>query len=161
VSRNKNNPLAAQQPPPAFANDHSGFFGAVLAENHTSGISSLLPGGTVIQSDVAVKGRLLASQIAWTPAKARWNGCNITISLADSQFLLALETGGDTQQGRITVMVEKLQFGSTGLPGDGGFGQTFEIQAGGKWIQFTIAEIFGQYDDNEPGLILSLERDLE
>jgi len=161
MSKNRNNPLAAQQPPPPFANDPDGFFGAILSENRTAGIASLLPSGTAFQQDVAAKGRLLAGQIGWVPAQARWNGCNITISLADAQFLLALETGGDTQQGRISVVVEKSQFGSTGLPGDGGFGQTFEIQAGGKWIQFTIAEINGQYDNNEPGLNLLLERDLE
>lgn len=152
----RNNPLAAQQPPPAFANDPSGFFGAVLAENRTAGISSILPGGTVIQSDVAAKGRLLAGQIAWIPTKARWNGCNLTVSLSDTQFLLALEEGGPTQQGRLTVVVEKLQFGARGMPG---YGQTFEIQAGGRWHAFTIGEMVGQHDDNEPGLTVVLDKD--
>jgi len=158
MSKNRNNPIAAQQPAPLCANDPGGFFGAVLTANRTTGIASLLPGGTVFQSDVAAKGRLLAGQIAWVPAKARWNNCNLTVSISDASFLLALETGGDTQEGRLGILVEKLQFGASGFPG---YGATFEIQAGGKWIQFTIAEITGQYDDNEPGLTLSLERDLE
>ena len=152
----RNNPLAAQQPAPAFANDPSGFFGAVLAENSTAGLSTILPGGTVCQSDVAAKGRLLAGQIAWTPAKARWNGCDLTISLSDAQFNLVLEEGGDVQPGRITVIAEKLQFGAKGLPK---YGDTFKIQAGGFWHEFTIAEMVGQHDDNEPGLTLFLEKD--
>ena len=127
-----------------------------LTANRTTGIASLLPGGTVFQSDVAAKGRLLASQIAWTPAKARWNKCNLTVSLSDAQFLMALEEGGDVQQGRITVLVEKLQFGARGFPG---YGNTFEIQAAGRWHQFTVAEMLGQHDDNEPGLTLFLEKD--
>lgn len=152
----RNKPLAAQQPPPAFANDPSGFFGAVLAANRAAGIASILPGGTVTQSDVAEKGRLLAGQIAWSPAEARWNGCNLTVSLSDAQFLLALEEGGDTQPGRITVIVAKLQFGANGFPG---YSDTFKIQAGGKWHEFVIAEIVGQHDDNDPGLTLFLEKD--
>jgi len=152
----RNNPIAAQQPAPAFANDPEGYFTAVLAENRTVGILSLLPGGTVIQSDVAAKGRLLAGQIAWTPAKARWKGCELVISLADAQFLLTLEEGGDTQPGRISILVEKLQFGAKGFPT---YGDTFKIQAGGKWHEFVIVEIAGQHDDNEPGLTLFLEKD--
>lgn len=156
MNHNRNNPLAAQAPPPTFANDPSGFFTAALTENRIAGIASLLPGGTVIQSDVAAKGRLLAGQIAWVPAKARWNKCNLTVSLSDAQFLMALEAGGDVQQGRITVLVEKLQFGVMGFPG---YGATFEIQSGGRWHQFTVAEMVGQHDDNEPGLTLFLEKD--
>lgn len=153
---NRNKPLDAQQPAPAFANDPTGFFAAALALGRTCGLASLLPGGTVIQSDVAAKGRLLAGQIEWTPAVARWNGCNLKVSLSDSQFLLVLEQGGDTQQGRITILVEKLQFGAKGFPG---YGNTFEIKAAGRWHQFTIAEMIGQHDDNDPGLTLFLEKD--
>lgn len=154
MSRNK--PFAAQQPAPAFANDPSGFFGGVLAQSRTAGIASLLPPGTVIQADVAAKGRLLTGQIAWTPAAARWNGCNLTVSLSDAQFLLTLEEGGDTQPGRITIIVEKLQFSTKGLPT---YGDTFKIQAAGEWHEFTIVEIVGQHDDNDPGLTLFLEKD--
>lgn len=156
MSRNK--PLAAQQPPPSFANDPSGFFGAALAQSRLTGIASLLPAGTVLQSDVMVKARLLSGQIAWTPAAARWNGCNLTVSLSDAQFALILEEGGDTQPGRVTILVEKLQFGGfgKGLPA---FGDTFKIQSGGAWHEFTISEMVGQNDDNEPGLMLFLEKD--
>lgn len=156
MSRNK--PLAAQQPPPAYANDPGGFFGAIRDRSRTEGIGSLLPGGTVVQSDVAVKGQLLTGQIAWTPAQARWNGCNLTVSLSDAQFALILEEGGDTQPGRITILVTKLQFGGfgKGLPD---YGDTFNIQAGGAWHEFVIAEMVGQHDDNEPGLTLFLEKD--
>lgn len=152
----RNNPLAAQQPAPSFVNDPSGFFAGVLKENSTSGIASLLPGGTVIQSDVAAKGRLLSAQIEWIPAAARWNGCDIVVSLSDAQFLLALEEGGDTQQGRITIIVSKLQFGTKGFPT---YGNTFKIKAAGLWHEFTVAEMVGQHDDNEPGLTLFLEKD--
>jgi len=154
----RNKPLAAQQPAPAYANDPGGFFGAVLAQNNVSGIASLLPGGMVAQSDVAVKGRLLASQIAWTPCQTRWNGCDVQASLSDAQFLLVLEAGGDTQQGRVTLLVSKIAFGGfgKGLPT---YEDTFEIQAGGVWHAFVIAEMVGQHDDNEPGLLLFLEKD--
>lgn len=152
----RNNPLAAQQPAPAFANDPSGFFAGVLRDNGTAGIASLLPGSTVIQSDVAAKGRLLSAQIEWTPAAARWNGCDIVVSLSDAQFLLALEEGGDTQQGRITIIVSKLLFGTKGFPK---YGDTFKVKGAGRWHEFTVAEMVGQHDDNEPGLTLFLEKD--
>lgn len=138
-----------------YANDPGGFFGAALAQNATAGLLSLLPVATVLQSDTAVKGRLLAGQIAWTPTAARWNGCNLTVSLSDAQFLLALEEGGDTQQGRITILVLKSEF-NNGLPE---FGDTFQINAGGKWHEFTISEMVGKNDDNEPGLTLFLEKE--
>lgn len=153
---NRNKPLDAQQPAPAFANDPSGYFGGVLAENRTAGIASILPGGTVIQSDVAAKGRLLTAQIEWTPAEARWNGCNLKVSLSDAQFLLNLEEGGETPQGRITILVTKLQFGTKGFPD---YGDTFKIKAAGLWHEFVVAEMVGQHDDNEPGLTLFLEKD--
>lgn len=152
----RNNPLAAQTPPSLFANDPGGFFTDALIADRTTGLASLLPGGTVIQQDVAAKGRILAGQIGWTPAHARWNKCDLTISLSDAQFMLALEEGGDMQQGRVTVVVEKQQFGARGLPQ---YGQVFAIQAAGRWHQFTIAEMVGQHDDNEPGLTLFLEKE--
>lgn len=158
MGKTRNNPLAAQKPAPVFANDPSGFFAGVLMENTTAGLSSLLPAGTLIQSDVAAKGRLLNAQINWTPAKARWKGCNLTVSLSDAQFQLVLEGGGDTQQGRLTIIVEKLQFGGfgKGLPT---YDNSFEIQAGGVWHEFTVVEMVGQHDDNEPGLTLFLEKE--
>lgn len=154
----RNKPLAAQQPAPAFANDPGGFFGAVLAQNNVSGISSLLPAGTVTQSDVAIKGRLLSSQIGWTPAKASWNGCVLNVSISDAQFLMALEQGGDNQQGRVTVLVEKLKLPG-GLDFQSMYGDTFKLQAGGGWHEFVITGMVGQNDDNDPGLTLFLEND--
>lgn len=103
-----------------------------------------------------VKGNLLQSQIAWTPCVARWKGCNIKASLSDAQFLLTLEEGGDTQQGQITLLVEKLQFGARGLPQ---YGDTFDIQASGKWHEFIITQMVGHNDDNDPGLMLFLDKD--
>lgn len=152
----RNKPFAAQQPAPLFANDPDGYWTAVANENKLAGISSILPGGTVIQSDVAVKGRLLQGQIAWTPCSARWKGGNFKASISDAQFLLALEEGGDTQQGQITLLVEKLQFGVKGLPN---YGDTIEIQSGGKWHEFVITQMVGQHDDNDPGLTLFLDKD--
>lgn len=151
----RNNLLAAQQPPPAYANDPSGFFGEVLTANRTSGLASLLPANTLTQADNAVRARLLDGQIGWTPAHARWRNSNITISLSDAQFLLALEEGGEIESGRLTVLVSKLQFQTT-LPKQG---DTLKIQAGGKWHEFEIMEIVGQYDDNEPGLTLFMEKE--
>ncbi len=151
----RNNPIAAQQPAPPFANDPTGFWTANMEENRARGLASLLPSGTVVQSDVAAKGRLLSAQINWMPAKARWKGSDLQISLSDAQFLQALEDGGDIQQGRITVLVLKAQF-NTGWPE---YGDTFKIQAAGKWHEFSIAEIVGQHDDNEPGLMLFLEKE--
>lgn len=150
----RNNPLAAQQPPTAYANDPSGFFGEVLATNHTDGITSLLPANTLAQADMAVRARLLNGQIGWTPAYARWKNSNLTVSISDAQFMLTLEEGGDTQPGRITVLVAKLQFQTT-LPE---YGDTFKIQATGKWHEFEIVEMVGQHDDNDPGLTLFLEK---
>lgn len=151
----RNNPLAAQQPAPAYANDADGFWQRNLAQNTVAGLTSLLQ-GTLIQSDVAVKGRLLANQIRWTPGKARWKNSDLVISLSDAQFFQALESGGDTQDGRITVLVEKLQFGAKGLPK---YGDIFQIQAAGKWHEFFVAEMIGQHDDNEPGLTLFLNKE--
>lgn len=151
----RNNPTAAQQPPPPFANDPNGFFSAVLTQNSTSGIVSLLPSDTLFQSDVAAKGRLLLAQIGWTPTKAHWGGCDLNVSLTDSQFALMLEEGGDTQTGRVTVILEKLQLGGKSPQQ----GDTFKIQAGGKWHEFVVVEMAGQHDDNEPGLTLFLSKD--
>lgn len=154
----RNKPLAAQQPAPAYGNDPEGFWQGILNESRVAGISSLLPGHTVIQSDVAVKSRLLRAQIGWMPCAARWEGCNIQVSLSDAQFALMLEAGGDTQQGQITVLLEKLQFGGfgKGLPA---YGDTIDIQSGGVWHAFTISQILGQHDDNEPGLTVLLDKD--
>ncbi len=151
----RNNPLAAQQPAPAFANDPSGFWGAVLSENAVAGIGSILPANTLTQADNAVKGRLLNAQISWTPAKARWKNSNLDVSLSDSQFLQMLEAGGDMPQGQVTVLVSKLQF-STGWPD---INDTLQIQARGKWHDFIIAGVSGNNDDNEPGLTLLLDKD--
>lgn len=151
----KNNPIQAQQPAPLFANDPDGFWGVVAGQNSVSGLGSILPQGIVIQSDVAQKGRLLDAQIAWTVISARWKGFILQASLSDAQFLLALESGGDLQQGRITLMVSKGQF-QTKFPA---YNDTFEIKAAGVWHQFVVAEIIGQHDDNEPALTLFLEKD--
>lgn len=151
----RNKPLQAQQPAPTFANDATGFWNGVLEANKASGLASMLPSGTLIQADTAVKGRLLANQIAWVPVSCRWKGSIIQASLSDAQFFLALESGGDTQQGRITIVVNKFSF-STGFPG---YNDTFEIQANGAWHQFVVAEMIGQNDDNEPALTLFLEKD--
>lgn len=150
----RNNPIAAQQPPPAFANDPTGFWAANLAANATEGITSVLPVGTVTQSDIAAMGRLLAGQIGWTPSHAQWNGADLQVSLSDAQFMLALEEGGETQPGRITLLVSKLQF-STTFPA---YGDIVKILAAGKWHEFEIVEIVGQHDDTDPGLTLFLEK---
>lgn len=150
----RNNPIAAQQPPPAYANDPTGFWAANLADSRTGGIASILPVGTLTQADNAVKGRLLSAQIGWTPSPARWKNSNITVSISDAQFMLTLESGGDTQPGRITVLVEKLQF-QTGFPT---YSDLIKIQAAGQWHEFEIVEIVGQHDDNDPSLTLFLEK---
>lgn len=150
-----NKPLASLQPAPRYANDATGFWGSVEAANESMGLSSLLPGGTVVQSDTAVKSRLLSAQIEWTPIQVRWKGCVFAASMSDAQFFLALESGGDTQQGRLVVTINKLLF-NTGFPG---YNDTFEVQSSGKWHQFVIAELIGQHDDNEPALVLYLEKD--
>jgi len=152
----RNKPIQAQQPAPAFANDSGGFWAGVLSQNATQGISSLLPAGTVSQSDTAIKGRVLGAQIGWQPYEMRWNGNNITGSLSDAQFFLEVEAGGDTQQGRLTVLIDKLQFRAGAHPK---FQDTISIQAGGKWHDFTVAEMIGEFDYNEPGLVLYLEKD--
>lgn len=153
MSRNK--PLQAQQPAPAFANDSTGYWNGVLEANRTSGIASLLPSGTLIQADTAVKAQILLAQIGWIPVSCRWKGSIIPASLSDAQFFLALENAGDTQQGRITIIVNKFSFG-VGVPS---YNDTFEIQAAGRWHQFVVAEMVGQNDDNEPALTLFLEKD--
>lgn len=150
-----NKPLQAQQPAPPFANDSGGYWNGVLEANRTSGLASVLPSNTLIRSDTAIKGRLLQNQIGWVPVSCRWKGFIIQASLSDAQFFLALETGGDTQQGRITVVVNKFSLG-VGFPS---YNETFEIQAAGKWHQFVIVEMIGQNDDNEPALTLYLEKD--
>lgn len=155
MSRNK--PLAAQQPFPAFANDQSDFWGSVASENTTTGIGSLLPQGTLSQADNAVKSKLLDGQIAWVPVSVRWKGAVIQASLSDAQFFLALEEGGDTQQGRITLVVNKFRFG-VNFPS---YQDTVEVQAAGEWHQFVVAEMIGQNDDNEPSLTLYLEKDTD
>jgi hypothetical protein len=151
----KNNPLAAQQPAPLFANDPNGFWGAAVRSNSASGLGSILPAGTVLQSDIAVKGRLLGAQIGWQSVTVRWKGCELQASISDAQFFLALEQGGDTQQGRITLLITKLQF-TTGFPT---YNDTFFLLAAGQWHQFVVVETIGQHDDNEPGLLLYLEKD--
>ena len=150
-----NKPLAQQKPIPAYANDTTGYWSAIARQDVTSGLRSLVPSGTLFQADNAVKSRLLSAQIEWVPVQARFKNANITASLSDAQFFLALESGGDTQQGRLTVMVNKLQF-NTGFPS---YSDTFQIQAGGKWHSFTVAELIGQFDDNDPSLTLYLEID--
>lgn len=152
----RNKPLVAQQPAPAFANDPGGYWTAVADQNKLAGISSVLPGSTVIQSDMAVKSRLLQGQIGWTPCSASWKGGKFTASLSDAQFLLALAEGGDTQQGQITLLVAKLEFGAKDLPD---YGDTIKIQAAGRWHEFAVTQIVGQHDDNEPGLTLFLDKD--
>lgn len=151
----RNKPLQAQQPAPPFANDSGGYWNGVLEANRTSGLASVLPAETVLQSDTAIKGRLLEAQIGWVPISCRWKGSIIQASLSDAQFFLALESGGDTQQGRITIVVNKFLLGVR-FPS---YNETFEIQAAGKWHQFVIAEMIGQNDDNEPALTLYLEKD--
>lgn len=149
------NPQNQQQPAPAFLNDASGFFATALKQNQAAGIQSLLPVGTLIQNDVAVKGRLLSAQIGWTPTEARWNNCNLVISIQDAQFDLMLESGGDVQEGKITTMVEKVSFNNA-FPA---YGDTFKIKARGTWHEFVIVGMSGQNDDNEPGLTIILEKD--
>ncbi len=148
-------PIQQQQPAQPFLNDADGYWNGIASENAATGILSVLPGDTAIQSDTAIKGRLLAGQIRWIPAKARWGNCNLVISISDAQFALTLEEGGETQPGRITVLVEKSQF-NTGTPKNG---DMFKIQAQGFWHEFVIVEMIGQHDDNEPGLTLYLEKE--
>lgn len=152
----RNKPLNAQQPPPAFANDPSGFFGAILADNAAAGIGSLLPAGTVFQSDVTVKARLLAGQIRWTPAIARWKGCNLVVSLSDAQFMLELENGGDSQKGQVSILVLKTEFNAGAWPD---YGDTVQLQAAAQWHEFLVVEMLGQHDDNDPGLTLVLDKE--
>lgn len=149
------NPQNQQQPAPAYLNDPTGVFTAAHRQNATAGIQTLLPASTAIQNDVAVKCRLLAGQIGWTPTEARWNNCNLVVSLQDTQFDLILESGGDMQQGRLMVIVEKSSFNNA-FPS---FGDTFKIKAKGIWHEFNIAGISGQHDDNEPAITLALEKD--
>jgi hypothetical protein len=151
-----NKPYSAQQPAPAFANDPSGFWASVAAGDKTAGLKSLLPASTAYQSDTAVKARLLGSQLGWTPTQARFNGADITVSLSDAQFFLALESGGTTQEGRLTVVVNKFEFRAGAFPT---FRDNLLIFAGGKWHAFLVAESVGQFDDNEPALTLYLEVD--
>ncbi len=156
MSRNK--PFAAQQPAPLYANDPGGFFAAAMAQDRVSGLASLLPSATLVQADIAVRARLLEGQIGWTPTAATWKGCNLSVSLSDAQFRLVLEEGGDTQPGRLTIVVSKAQFGGFGK-GQPAYNDTFSIQAGGVWHAFVVAEMVGQHDDNEPALTLFLDKD--
>lgn len=151
----RNRPFTAQQPAPLFANDESGYWSTIAQNNAASGLQSVLPSGTLFQSDTAVKSRLLSSQIEWTPTKARFKGSDIIVSLSDAQFFMALEEGGDTQQGRLTIIVNKFEF-RMGFPS---YEDTLEIYAAGKWHELTVAELIGQHDDNEPALTLYLEKD--
>lgn len=152
--KGSNKPFTAQKPAPSFANDPSGYWRAVLRSDASSGLKSLLP-NTVFQADTAVKSRLLSSQVSWIPTQARFKGSHITVSLSDAQFFLALEDGGDTQQGRLTVVANKFEFGM-GFPS---YNDTLDIYAAGKWHTLVVAELIGQFDDNEPALTLFLELD--
>ena len=153
-SRNK--PLQAQQPAPLFANDQLGFWEGTVIANRSEGISSLLPPTTLQQSDTAIKGRLLAAQIGWTPTLVRWEGASFKCSISDAQFFLSVEEGGDTQQGKITLLLNKLELQVGKWPT---YQQMVEVLAGGKWHSFVIADVSGQHDDNDPGLTLYLEKD--
>lgn len=151
----RNNPVNAQQPAPLFANDPNGFWNSVARQNSTSGLGAILPHGTLNQADTAIAARQLTAQIGWRAVNIRWKGCHLKASLSDAQFFLALEQGGDTQQGRITLVINKFEF-QTGFPQ---YNDTIDLQASGKWHEFVVAEMLGHHDDNEPALTLFLEKD--
>lgn len=151
----QNDPVAAQQPAPAFANDSQGYWAAILSQNATAGLGSLLPAGTVIQADIAVQARQLDAQISWRSTSVRWKGVIFQASISDADFSLILESGGDTQQGRITLVVSKLQFNMK----PPGYNETFLVQALGVWHEYTVSEMQGQNDDKEMAITYYLEKD--
>lgn len=149
-----NNPLAAQQPAPSFANDNAGYWASLEAQNRTTGLAAVLPAGTIIQADIAIQARQLDAQISWRSTSVRWKGAIFQASISDADFSLILESGGDTQQGRITLVVSKLQF-STKPPG---YNETLLVQAMGSWHEYTVAEMQGQNDDKEMAITYYLEK---
>ncbi len=150
----KNNPLAAQQPVPPFANDPVGFWGGVLQDNDRRGIASILPPGTLIQADLAIGNRLLQGQINWLSVQVRWNGLEFKASLDDGQATAPLESGGLGATGTVTLLFSKSLFPTDGRPKQQ---DTFQLLVGGKWKNFDVITISDGFDETDDGMIAYLE----
>jgi hypothetical protein len=151
----KNNLLGMQQPAPLYANDPDGYWSGIYQENARAGLSSLLPTGTLIQSDVSIKGRLLAAQISWQPVSARWNGKEFQVSLADTPFALDMENGGVVPNGTIAVQMDKSTFAKFPIQGD----QVDLRSASNQWVPWNVVTVEGQHDPTDPGLLLVMKQD--
>lgn len=153
----RNNPINSQDRPAPFANDPTGYWGKVLKANKERGLHRILPKGTLIQSDVMAKARLLQAQIGWSPVFIMWENLQLVASISDGQFSLLLESGGTTNQGTITLTVNKLEF-DTNYPAQQ---DSIMLKAGGQWLAFVVTDVDGYNDDNNPALTLTLQRENE
>lgn len=151
----KNNLLGTQQPAPLYANDPTGYWTGIHQENARTGLSSLLPGGTLLQADVSIKGRLLAAQIAWQPVAARWGGKEFSVSMADTPFALDMENGGVVPNGTIAVQANKVIFPSGKFPIQD---DTIELRsASNQWVPWVVVTVEGQHDTTDPSLLLVMK----
>lgn len=151
----RNNPTDAQQPAPAFANDPTGFWGGILKANEAHGLQRVLPDNTMIQSDVMAKARLLQGQLNWSPVLIAWEGLEFVASIADNQLSLLLQSGGTTNQGTITLTINKLLF-ETNFPSQQ---DRLQLKAGGQWLTFAVIDVDGENDDNNPALTITCEKE--